>query len=156
MHPLTEVLLVLFLAVGITWFAVDLRRKLRQPAPGNAEPKPDQLTDARLAPAPEAPAAPAPVPVAALTPPPVTVPAPAPVAVAPAPAPAPAPQPTPLPGVPASHLAVITASIHHLFKGRARIGVVLPAGHAFGVGGYHSIDWAREGRRDIFSSHRVR
>ena len=148
MHTLTEVLLVLFLALGIAWLAVDLARKLRQPASTGQAP------EAVPAPAPAtatpvvAPVALAPAP-AALVPPPAPVP---PTASQPAPR---APETVAEAGIPAGHLAAITAAVHHLFKGRARLGAILPAGPAFG-GGFTSFDWAREGRRDIFSSHRVR
>lgn len=139
-HPLNllqELLLTLFLALGCAWFAIDLARKLRAPQPGE-ESKP--------APAP----APAPAPVS-IAPAPVAVPAPvstAPVAAAAASAPAPEPL---ISGVPAPHLAAITAVVHHLFKGRVRLASVQPASSSPA-----SVDWAREGRRDIFTSHRVR
>lgn len=144
MNALTDALLILFLALGSAWFAVDLVRKLRAPA---ASP----VSAPVVAPAPLV--APAPVPVA---PAPVVV-APAPVSVA-APAPAPAPEPVE-DCAPASHLAVIAAAVHHVFQGRARLSAVMPAevaiaGH--GVAHAAPIDWAREGRRDIFVSHRVR
>jgi hypothetical protein len=156
MQTLTDALLVLFLALGSAWFAVDLVRKLRQPAaPGNAEP---QL--GRLPSTPEP--APAPMPAASPAPMPVSVPAPplAAAVAAPLAAPAPEPLPTPAPatpaleGVPTAHLAVISAVVHHVFTGRARLAAVLPAP----VGNHSTppIDWAREGRRDIFTSHRVR
>ena len=44
-------------------------------------------------------------------------------------------------------LAVITAAIHAAYSGSLRIVAVIPVPDA---------DWAREGRRDIFSSHRLR
>lgn len=44
-------------------------------------------------------------------------------------------------------LAIITAAIHAAYAGRLRIVAVIPVPDA---------DWAREGRRDIFSSHRLR
>ena len=140
-HPLNllqELLLTLFLALGCAWFAIDLARKLR--APGSAELQPGRSDSVH-----PGHAAPTPAPVAA------TAPAPA---ASPAPLPAPAPAAEPLvAGVPASHLAAITAAVHHLFKGRVRLASVLPAtSSASGA----PIDWAREGRRDIFTSHRVR
>jgi hypothetical protein len=53
-------------------------------------------------------------------------------------------QDTPLP----PHLlAIIAASIHATFAGKVRIVAVIPIFDA---------DWAREGRRDIFTSHRIR
>lgn len=44
--------------------------------------------------------------------------------------------------------ALIAATVHCLFEGRARIVAVNTA--------HPDTSWAREGRRDIFSSHRVR
>lgn len=145
MHTLTEALLVIFLALGIAWLAVDLTRKLRQPVATSQATQPAQTAAVE---APVAPPAIAPAPAA-----PVTSPAPAgQVAAQPAPR---APEAVAETGIPAGHLAAITAAVHHLFKGRARLGAILPAGPAFG-GGFASFDWAREGRRDIFTSHRVR
>lgn len=135
MNALTDALHILFFALGSAWFAVDLMRKLRAPV---AQP-------------PTAPVAPA-VQVVSTSP----APAPAPTVSAPA-APAPAaPPPAEAPGVSPSHLAVIAAAVHHVFSGRARLAGVMPA--AIQVPGHVTphIDWAREGRRDIFTSHRVR
>ena len=152
-HPLNllqELLLTLFLALGCAWFAIDLARKLRAP-----QSSPEPRRDAAPAPA-VAPAAPAPAPsVPAVS----TVPAAPVTAVAATPAEAPAPAAAaaePLvAGVPASHLSAITAAVHHLFKGRVRLASVLPAGGSSPAANA-AIDWAREGRRDIFTSHRVR
>jgi Na+-transporting methylmalonyl-CoA/oxaloacetate decarboxylase gamma subunit len=44
--------------------------------------------------------------------------------------------------------AIIAASVHCMFEGRARVVSVEPV-HA-------DTAWAREGRRDIFASHRIR
>lgn len=44
--------------------------------------------------------------------------------------------------------AIITAAVHSIFDGRARIVAVRPL--------KTDTSWAREGRRDIFISHRVR
>lgn len=138
MQALTDFLLPLFLALGSLWFVVDLVKKLRAPAP-RSEPAtataPAQLPSASApptsAPAPYAPAEPAPPLPHSLTPSPAL---------------------TPAPILPAEHLAVIAATIHHLYRGRARIAAVVAA-----TPGHHSaVDWAREGRRDIFSSHRLR
>lgn len=129
MHTVTEVLLALFLALGCAWLLVDLARKLRRP-----------LADAATQARPES------APLLA----PASVPAPAPAAATPA---APAPVPEIGAGVPPSHLVAIAAAVHHVFKGRARLASVLPAGHS---GAMLTVDWAREGRRDIFTSHRVR
>jgi hypothetical protein len=49
--------------------------------------------------------------------------------------------------VPPLILAIITAAIHCAYQGRLRVVAVMPTPH---------IDWAREGRRDIFASHRIR
>lgn len=145
MQILTDALLPLFLALGSIWFAVDIVRKLRRPvetpAPATAAIPPASAPDA-------------PATGVALTPP---APVPAPV-VSPAPVAAAAPVDTASAAgasdaVPPPHLAAIAAVVHHLFKGRARIASVNAAGHG------HSLphgDWAREGRRDIFVSHRVR
>lgn len=154
-HPLNllqELLLTLFLALGCAWFAIDLARKLRAPQPGEESERAQSHAPAPT-PAPVAvAAAPAPAPVA--VPAPVS-PAPVAAAVASAPAPvaaasSPAPEPL-ISGVPAPHLAAITAVVHHLFKGRVRLASVQAASSSPA-----SIDWAREGRRDIFTSHRVR
>ena len=149
-HPLNllqELLLTLFLALGCVWFAIDLARKLR--SPGNAELPLGQSETARTGhtgptPAPAVVAAPA---VATAAP----APLPAPIASAP---PVPAAEPL-VAGVPASHLAAITAAVHHVFQGRFRLASVLPATAAASASAA-PIDWAREGRRDIFTSHRVR
>lgn len=45
-------------------------------------------------------------------------------------------------------VAVITAAVHLTFGGRARIQAIVPVEPEQG--------WAREGRRQIFSSHQVR
>jgi hypothetical protein len=64
-----------------------------------------------------------------------------------------APETPPVSGIPATHFAAIAAAVHHLFQGRARLSSVVSTG---GGGAHLQIDWAREGRRDIFTSHRVR
>jgi hypothetical protein len=141
LNLLQELLLTLFLALGCAWFAIDLARKLRAP-----QSSPEPHRDAAPATAPST-AAPSPVCIPA----PVSL-----VAVAPAATPEPAAAVEPLvAGVPASHLAAITAAVHHLFKGRVRLASVLPAGGSSSASN-SAIDWAREGRRDIFTSHRVR
>lgn len=43
---------------------------------------------------------------------------------------------------------LITVAVHSMFEGRARIVAVNPV--------HSDPSWAREGRRDIFSSHRIR
>lgn len=137
-HPLNllqELLLTLFLALGCAWFAIDLARKLR--APQSAE-------ESRPAPVP------APAPAAAPAPVVPAAAAPAPVAAAAQPAPA---AESLVSGIPAAHFAAITAAVHHLFKGRVRLASVVAAPSA---GAVSAVDWAREGRRDIFTSHRVR
>ncbi len=144
-HPLNllqELLLTLFLALGCAWFAIDLARKLHAP---QSESEPKRAPSS--APAPVVAAAPSSASDAA--PSPATVPAP--VAIAP-PAPVAAAEPL-VAGVPAAHLAAITAAVHHLFKGRVRLASVLPSTATAAAA---PIDWAREGRRDIFTSHRVR
>lgn len=150
-HPLNllqDLLLTLFLALGCAWFAIDLARKLRAPQSAEAP-----------APTPSAPVpASRPEPAAVATPAAPPAPAPA-VAITPAAAPAPVPSApvaaaeSPASDLPATHLAAITAAVHHLFKGRARLASVFAASPA---GSHSSVDWAREGRRDIFTSHRLR
>jgi Na+-transporting methylmalonyl-CoA/oxaloacetate decarboxylase gamma subunit len=50
--------------------------------------------------------------------------------------------------VPAPVMAIIAASVAMTFQGRPhRIEAITPE---------HAVDWAREGRRQIFASHRVR
>lgn len=71
----------------------------------------------------------------------------------PAPAAAVAPPAATGPSVPSAEMApelvaVITAAVHLTFGGRARIQAIVPVEHEQG--------WAREGRRQIFSSHQVR
>ncbi len=44
--------------------------------------------------------------------------------------------------------AIIAAAVHTIFEGRARVVAVNPL--------HSDPSWAREGRRDIFSSHRIR
>lgn len=44
--------------------------------------------------------------------------------------------------------AIIAAAVHTVFEGRARVVSVNPV--------HSDPSWAREGRRDIFSSHRIR
>ena len=121
---LRDLLLILFLALGSAWFALDIIRRLRK----NPEP------------AAVAPTTPEPTPQSAL---PSTV-----IASSPPPSPATTPVTSP-DGISADHLSVIAATVHHLFRGRGRIA---------GVSRASSPDsrWAHEGRRDIFSSHRIR
>jgi hypothetical protein len=148
MQTLTDALFVLFLALGSAWFAVDLVRKLRQPAPGHAEPRLGKLAPAAAAaraPAAESPA-PAPAPLEPTPPPSAPLATPAPLALA-------APPPPEADGILLPHLAAITAAVHHLFRGQARLAGVFPASSQ---AAFPQIDWAREGRRDIFTSHRVR
>lgn len=54
-----------------------------------------------------------------------------------------------LPGIPAAHLAAISAAVAVLTGGRGRVLTVRAPGHLSG-------SWASEGRSDQFSSHRVR
>ena len=156
-HPLNllqELLLTLFLALGCAWFAIDLARKLRAPQSAPEE-RPASRPEPTPAPAPLAvavPASPAPAPTPAPAPAPIYALVPAPAVPVAAPAPAVATEPL-VAGVPASHLAAITAAVHHLFKGRVRLASVLPAAAPAAAA---PVDWAREGRRDIFTSHRVR
>lgn len=84
--------------------------------------------------------------------------APSPASVASPASPAPAAPPASAAAIPPAHLVIIAAAVHHLFKGRARLASIrnasaIPPAH----GPAHApIDWAREGRRDIFTSHKVR
>lgn len=73
----------------------------------------------------------------------------APSAVSPAPAPAAAVAPTPaIPsGIAPELLAAITVAVHVTLGERVRISAIVPVG---------SQAWAREGRRQIFSSHQPR
>ena len=79
------------------------------------------------------------------------VPAPAPAAAPATPAAAPASvSASPEDGPDAATLAVIFAAVHTVLGGAAhRVVSVTPAAEA-------PLDWSREGRRDHFSSHRVR
>ncbi len=52
-----------------------------------------------------------------------------------------------VPPLPPALLAVIAAAIHATYGPRLHIVAVVPLTDP---------DWAREGRRDIFSSHRLR
>jgi len=129
MQTLTDVLLALFLALGGAWFAVDLVRKLR------------------------------PAPAEGIGPRHVVIAAPVAATIAPGRDEA---KVSPRAGqgdVPADHLVAIAASVHHVFKGRARLLCAVAAGAAPSAGNpgaASQVDWAREGRRDIFTSHRVR
>ncbi len=49
--------------------------------------------------------------------------------------------------VPPLLMAVITAAIHASYGSTLRVVTIIPL---------QEQDWAREGRRDIFSSHRLR
>jgi hypothetical protein len=116
-----DLFLILFLALGSVWFALEILHRLRpcrQPASQPATPLP---------------VASASVPIVAPVPAPFT----------------PDPQPVAAAGIPPDHLAVIAATVHHLFRGRGRLTSVSRAM----VSDYR---WAQEGRRDIFSSHRLR
>lgn len=62
-------------------------------------------------------------------------------------APAPAPQPAAPAGLAPELLAAITVAVHVTLGERARISAIVPVG---------SQVWAREGRRQIFSSHQPR
>lgn len=131
MQTATDVLLALFLALGSAWFAIDLARKFRSfSALGDdartARPEPKSF---------------APV-----------------VAVVPASAPQAAHVRPRAEDVPADHLVAIAAAVHHLFKGQVRlISAATTNARPAATGSAQAIvDWAREGRRDIFSSHRVR
>jgi hypothetical protein len=119
LSTLRDLLMILFLALGSAWFALDIARRLRK----------ETVTPS---PATTPPAAPA---VSATIRPVATPPPPAPVV-----------QPE---GIPPAHLAVITAAVHHLFRGRARLAGVTRAN-------VPDSRWAHEGRRDIFISHRLR
>ena len=90
---------------------------------------------------------------AAVPPPPQAQPQPKPSARPAAPAPVAAPAPAPAPAavapeaIPAHLPALIAAAVHMALEGQAhRILRIEPA----------SGNWAREGRRDIFTSHRIR
>ncbi len=62
---------------------------------------------------------------------------------------APAVASEPPPGtIPAEVVAVIAAAVHVTLGGRHRIHSVTPA--------LSPVDWAREGRREIFASHKLR
>jgi hypothetical protein len=52
------------------------------------------------------------------------------------------------PEAPPVTYAIIAAAVHCMFEGRVRIVSVSPV--------HSDPSWAREGRRDIFSSHRIR
>lgn len=123
---LREILFVTFLALGSAWFAMEIFRRLR----GGNNPPP-----AAFAP-----------PVSL---PQLHQPAPAPVLASAAPAPVRDEPPARPVGIPSHHLAVISAAIHHLYRGHA---------HLVGVALTSSAEsrWAHEGRRDIFTSHRIR
>lgn len=117
LSTLRDLFLILFLALGSAWFALDIIRRLRnQPVQSSV-----------------APAVPVPTPAVATIPSrsaePTTI--------------------TPSNGIPPEHLAVIAATVHHLFRGRARLTGV---SHTKA----HDSRWAHEGRRDIFISHRIR
>lgn len=123
-------MLVIFLALASLWIVVDLIARIQKLLAGKSTP-----------------AAPAPVAVA-----PVIAPAPAPVAApAPAPAPvaavAPAPAPAIAPGVTPETTAVIIAAVHATLGKSARIAQIVPI---------MTNTWARDGRRQIFSSHQPR
>jgi hypothetical protein len=133
MQALTDALLALFLALGSAWFALDLLRKLRGKG-SDHQPGPS-IPDSAPHPAPT----PAPNPFTPL-----------------APAPAAPASPPDSSTIPAHHLAAIAAAVHHLFRGRARLLSAAPAMPAAQPSAHAAIDWAREGRRDIFTSHRVR
>ena len=131
MQTATDVLLALFLALGSAWFAVDLARKFL----GFSAISDDART-ARPEPKSFAPG----------------------VAVVPASAPQSADVSPQAEDVPAEHFVAIAAAVHHLFKGRARLISAATTNAAPAATGSAPtfVDWAREGRRDIFSSHRVR
>lgn len=150
MQALTDALLLVFLTLGSAWFAVDLTRKLRAPARLPAPvPAPAQGAAPASADDPVRPRSQSPALITPVSVPPV---APASPPASPAPEPIrPAERGPAAEGIPPDHLAVIAATIHHLFRGRARIASLVAAGPA-----HSAIDWAREGRRDIFSSHRLR
>jgi len=119
-------MLVIFLALASLWIVVDLIARIQKLLAGKSTP-----------------AAPAPVvaaPVIAPAPAPVTAPAPV-VAAAPAPAPAVAP------GVTPETAAVIIAAVHATLGKSARIAQIVPI---------MTNTWARDGRRQIFSSHSPR
>lgn len=60
-----------------------------------------------------------------------------------------APAPAIEAGIPAAHVAAISAAVAVLTSGRGRVVSVAAPGHV-------SAAWAREGRTEQFSSHRVR
>lgn len=66
----------------------------------------------------------------------------------PAPAAAPAAMPVPEGGIDAETLAAIAAAVHATLGARYRV-------RAVATGDMH-IEWAQEGRRQIFASHKVR
>ncbi|MBC8011205.1 MAG: hypothetical protein H7067_14050 [Burkholderiales bacterium] len=135
MQALTDFLLPLFLALGCAWFGVDLVKKLRAPAPRTKPaPAPAQIPSTPAQPAAHASSLPLLTGNAGILP-------------------ASDSDSSSAPALPPAHLAVIAATIHHLFRGRARVVGVAPAATP---GPHSSVDWAREGRRDIFSSHRLR
>lgn len=120
LYLLREVLITLLTGLACVWLIVDIARKLRCSEASSAS-SPGREIQAPASPAVSAALAAPAVPIAA---------------------------PAAADEIPPEHLAVITASIHHLFGGSARIRRIEPdLAHAA---------WAREGRRDIFSSHRVR
>ncbi|MCK9258700.1 MAG: OadG family transporter subunit [Azoarcus sp.] len=62
----------------------------------------------------------------------------------------PAPDATPaVTGIPAAHVAAITAAVAVMTGGRGRVIAVRAPAHL-------AVTWAREGRTEQFSSHRVR
>lgn len=155
MHHLTDILQIVFFALGSTWFAVDLISKLNAPQAAAKREREEPAVShprstATVASAPIV-AVPAPDHPAAEPAPAVVVPAVSPVSTTPV--------ESPVAGVPSGHLAAISAVVHHLFKGRAHLVSALPASALSNADqaniGAH-VDWAREGRREIFSSHRIR
>lgn len=133
LSALRDLFMIVFLVLGSVWFARDLSRRDRKD--GQSAPVAAALPAAPVAPEVAAPAAPA-----------------APLSFVPAAAPAAPVSGTPavhVPGIPHEHLAVITATVHHVFRGRARLAGITRS-HV------HDSRWAHEGRRDIFTSHRIR
>lgn len=121
-------MLVIFLALASLWIVVDLIGRIQKLLAGKSAP---------VAPAPVVPA-----PVVAPTPAPAA--APAAVAVA---APAPTAAPAPMPGVAPETAAVIIAAVHATLGKSARVAQIVPI---------MTNTWARDGRRQIFSSHQPR